>query len=473
MINVTYTIPPTFRLEGSPIASRILTTNLVRDKRINESFSEAVAYTNMLTPEIPDYVEKWISTLPANIGRHLREKGKEFIFPSVVFNTLEDYIVDTLDNEYILITILSPEDLYTIKILLNAGRKVVMGGTPTFLWSFEFLRKTLSDMGTKNLENLIIVKGHVGLDTDIYSIIKNWKDVVLTNFSATTLYDCDEDYLSDQSLIFRNSGVKYDANFIFRQRCFYSKCNHCNHRRVKRVNFIEGLTTRDVTSNIRHIMKKFEANRIFLVDSYLEFLPDTVDILIALRKDFFFHVYAGVDMMLNDEYCDYINAFIDSFMIGFETLSPFALKYLNKNHTVGDVDKLVDKIIKRIDRDKVVIFNMMVDLPYESREDIIENYRKIKEIKQRMTDEGFEKFRLNPIALYIQPQLNLIDNKFIRRTHVDDWNVVGRNYVKKQLDDMDLYYPLPEDIEIHYTRHDSNGNVLPSDFELVDMDFLS
>ena len=144
-----------------------------------------------------------------------------------------------------------------------------------------------------------------------------------------------------------------------------------------------------------------------------------------------------------------------------------------------------------MNKDIFLEISIILDLPCKDSEDVRANYRKIAELKERLTGEGFRvAFHMNILSLF--PNLELLHTEagLLKRStnHSDMNHATGKNYIIDILRKcgMDKALQLPSDCvlrdennahnllygyissDVPIVRHDVDGNLLPSDLELMD-----
>jgi ArsR family metal-binding transcriptional regulator len=106
------------------------------------------------------------------------------------------------------------------------------------------------------------------------------------------------------------------------------------------------------------------------------------------------------------------NNIIDSISIGVETLDNYALKLLNKGSSVKDCLDVFEKIIKD-NKDIKIIALVMKNLASKSKDDIIEGYNKLVNIKLKFKNTKIP-FEILPIDLELYPEIEYTNDKHIK-----------------------------------------------------------
>ncbi|MCJ7684138.1 MAG: hypothetical protein MUO68_07555, partial [Desulfobacteraceae bacterium] len=333
----------------------------------------------------------------------------------------------------------------------------------------------------------IIVSGNIDLTTDLYEIIRNWKDTVIINNSYGTAFECERDFLKD---LYESSGA-IPVHLGFSNHCWYGRCKFCTYRELPKMNFLDGRETRTVADSIHSLVNTFGSDHIRFIDSY--FRRDSVQVREILEqiKQYHITVYTGITLLKDKRYIEFLNRYVNCLLIGLESMSDFSLHQVDKGYTGRDIDIAVDNIIKYMSKDIFLEISIILDLPCKDSEDVRTNYRKILELKKRLTGEGFKvAFHMNILSVF--PNLELLhteegllrssDNQsdmdistgknyiinILRKCGMDKALQLPSNYVLRDEENAHnlLYGYISSDVPV--VRYDVNGNVLPSDLALMD-----
>jgi len=232
-----------------------------------------------------------------------------------------------------------------------------------------------------------------------------------------------------------------------------------------------------------------------LIDSYyLSNAPGVRDILEEI-KDYNITIYSGITLLKKKDYIKFINKYVDCLLIGLESTSDFSLRAVNKGYTYQDIQDAVDNIVKYLDRKIYLEISIILDLPCRDINDIQTNYRNIAKIQQRLINEGFQ-VGIHMNILSVRPNLELlyVKESLLKRSNGHNGLDVssGRNYLISLLRQAGMDNPslLPAGSllldkyslhDLHYgyissdvpiIRYDVQGNILPSDLNLVDEDVM-
>ena len=403
----------------------------------------------------------------------------------------DEFILIEPDTEYTILTCLNFCDLLILKHLLERDKKVVLGGPLiTIGLSSSFIRKFMEQMGveaSKLVENLIIVSGSIDLTTDLYQIIQDWKDTAIIHNDYRTVYQCDADFLKD--LYEDTSGVP--VHLGFNNHCWYGKCKFCTYRELPKMDFLGGQAVDRVAGSIHHLMNTFRSDHIRFIDSYFRSSSAQVQEILEQIRQYHITVYTGITLLKKRDYIEFLNRYINCLLIGLESTSDFSLGQVDKGYMMKDIDMAVDNIIKYMNRDIFLEISLILDLPAKDAEDVKANYRKIAQLKSRLTQEGFRvAFHMNTLSVFPNQELLHTEAGLLKySTDPSEMNhATGKNYIINTLREcgMDRPLQLPSNCvlrdehnahnlvygyissDVPVVRYDVNGHLLPSDLELMD-----
>ncbi len=478
------------------MATRIITENLLRNKNLEVDFSDipVATYVSNTADRLYDEIMSNVALRsPPNVVSFLNQKYMVYniFYVFMAQGYFDEYILIDPDTEYNILTCLNFCDLLVLKHLLQNNKKVLLGGPLINIGlSPSFIRKFMKLMGvhpSKLIENLIIVSGNIDLTTALYEIIRNWEDTAIINNDYGTVYECERDFLKD---LYESSGA-IPVHLGFSNHCWYGKCKFCTYRELPKMNFLAGQKTRTVADSIHSLMNTFGSDHIRFIDSYFRSNSTQVQEILEQIKGYHITVYTGITLLKDKKYIEFLNRYVNCLLIGLESTSDFSLHQVDKGYTGRDIEIAVDNIIKYMNKDIFLEISIILDLPCRDTEDVKTNYRKIAELKERLTNEGFNvAFHMNILSVF--PNLELLHTKegLLRSSdNQSDMDIsTGKNYIinilRKCGMDRPLQLPsnyvLRDDKNAHnllygyissnvpIVRHAVNGNVLPSDLELMD-----
>ena len=494
-MKITYIYPPLFK-PFYPMATRIITENLLRNKNLEVTFSDmpVTTYASNTADRLYDEIMANVALRSSpNVVSFLNQKYMVYniFYVFMAQGYFDEYILIDPDTEYTILTCLNFCDLLILKHLLQNNKKVVLGGPLINIGlSPSFIRKFMKLMGvqpSKLVENLIIVSGNIDLTTDLYEIIRNWKDTTIISNNYGTVYECGRDFLRDY---YEDPGT-IPVHLGFSNHCWYGKCKFCTYRELPKMNFLAGQKTRTVADSIHSLMNTFGSDHIRFIDSYFSSNSAQVQEILEQIKQYHLTVYTGITMLKDKRYIEFLNRYVDCLLIGLESTSDFSLHQVDKGYTGRDIEIAVDNIIKYMNKDIFLEISIILDLPAKDSEDVKTNYRKIAELKERLIGEGFKvAFHMNILSVFPNLELLYTEEGLLRSSdNQSDMDIsTGKNYIINILREsgMDRPLQLPSacvlrdennahnllygyiSSDVPVVRYDVNGNVLPSDLELMD-----
>jgi len=498
-MKVRYIYPPLFKA-FYPMATRIITENLLRNPNLRVEFSDIPVKTFKSRVHNDIYhgiMNQAVSEFSPNIVAFLRQKYivNNLFYVFMIHGYFDAYLYDEFDEEYVILTCINFCDLMIAKKLLENNKKVVIGGPLINIGlSPKFIRQFLYDMGVSNrnlTHNLIIVSGNIDLTTDIYQIIYHWKDMFINiNDYYSNVYECENDFLQR----FYQKRANIPVHFGFNNRCFYGKCKFCTYKKLPEMNFVRNSDESLIVRQIRKIMSKYHSNHVRFIDSYYEFNNKSILNILNDIKDYDITIYTGIIQLKNKEYVDFINKYINCILIGLESTSNFSLKKVSKGYTYEDIQLALQNIIRYMDRSVFLEISLILDLPCEDEEDVKTNYERIAGLKRILEDEGFHvAFHMNILSVFPNMELLYTREGLLRSSsNPGDARVSsGKNYLVHLLRRAGMDGPLllPSGIikdsdgsnqlqygyissDVPVLRYGVDGRVLPSDLDLMDEDVM-
>jgi len=411
-------------------ATRILCENLNRDDRLDVTFNAASLVTDAYT------VKYLIDHIKSTDLTPLQKASTElwFIPARLILTTYKfiDKIIDTIQNDIVLYSAhVGIYDYHPIKRLLKRGFKVVMGGPTATMVDNDLIRLRLSGLGCtmKQLDNLIIVKGYVDLTTDLYSIIKEWKDATIESNDFSTIWDCVNDPFQKHFKVLHRAMEKYPGSgfnsdfmlnvVVLRNFCVWGKCSFCHYPMMPNNNYIKGCAPETIAQNIIDTCKLYGTNNVFLSDGCFIFTPQVEKVLQILRVNgMYISMLIRIPYLKDLTIIDKINKYINMLDIGIESFNDFTLRYINKGYTQRDIFEAFDNMGKYLNSDIRLNPYLIMDLPYENKDSIINNYEMAIALQGHMEYKGFE-FRYTPNLLEItwDTQDKLIDGHYIKKDY--------------------------------------------------------
>jgi len=497
-MKITYIYPPLFK-GFYPMATRMITENLLRDKNLSVDFSDIPirTYASNIHQEIFDrIISKAASTLSPNAVAFLEQKYLLYnlFYVFMAHGYYDPYLLEDFDTRYVVVTVINFCDLLMVRHLLNTKKKVIIGGPLiTIGLSPAFIRQFLCNMGvhqSKLSSNLIIVSGNIDLKTDLYGIIRDWKDAAITENDYGTTFECERDFLTE----YYDGQSQIPVHLGFSNRCWYGKCKFCTYRELPPMDFLKTAGDTKVIEYIRKMMNALGSTHIRFIDSYFHTTSPAVQNILRQISDYDITIYTGITLLKSKPYIEFINDYVNCLLIGLESTSDFSLDYIDKGYTYEDIKEAINNIINYLDRKIFLEISLIMDLPSRDGRDIENNYRKISEIKERLISEGFKVgFHLNILSVFPNLELLYPEDGLLRRSNnlADMGCSTGKSYLISLLRQSGMDNPpqLPSgsvlvdehtpglqygyvSSDVPIVRYDIDGNVLPSDLTLIDEEIM-
>ncbi len=494
-MKLTYIYPPLFT-PYYPIATRMITGNLQRNEKLDPTFSAIPvrAYkSETYKTEYDRIVSRGKNMFSPAAGVYMSQKfiSSNLYYVMMTRGYFNDDIFEDVHDAHVMVTCINFCDLIIVKDLLDNGNRVILGGPLLNIqMSPAFIREFLSKMGADShslQKNLIIITGDIDLHTDIYQYIQVWKDDVIPETDYTTIYDCKKDFLQE---MFDHSSSTI-AHVGFNNRCWYGKCKFCTYKGLPVMDFLTGAEEDRIVEYFHAIKREFGAKELRFIDSYFSLKNESVRYILDQIKSYPIAVFAGILLMKKKDHIEFLNQYVNTLLLGLETTSDFALKNIRKGYTWKDIQEAVDQMIRYLDRNIFLEISTILDLPFRDEEDARTNYQRILYVKERLEDEGFRVgIHMNILSLF--PNLELLTQKpsYFRLSEKkeDMEQSTGKNYFIHLLKQAGMNAPLllpggelikdrenPAGLDYGFLssdlpvmRYDVNGNVLPSDLNLLD-----
>lgn len=376
-------------------------------------------------------------------------------------------------NDVVLMTTMGKANFYLIKEILNSGRKVVLGGPYLPIFTSATLRQFLVNLGVEQRkveDNLIFVYGFVDLTTDFNTIINQWKDTTIENNRLETIYEV-SDFRADIDRI-KHVGL------VFNLECIYGKCKFCSRKLSLNGNFLINADSTVVVDNIRKLSRNIGSEAMYVSDDYFIFTKKTLDILDQV-SDKNFEIQTGIHALLNENYIKNVNKHVKTIKIGVETATDYGLGAYGKGFTYNTIKKAVDQMIKYMDRDKFICFNVIVDSPQRDQDGIRTNYKRLSEIQDKLRGAGFSNFEYSVYALSVNLSPELLNGNYKIDREAPNKYLAGMSYLIRSVRPIDNslsinkgglpLIPYNEAI----VRMDEHGDYLESDMIVMGNDYLS
>lgn len=479
-MKVSFTLGPGQDIRVNNIASRILTENLSR--KFDVDFLNFSLMSSYQSYKDIGYYSEQISIKNKNLG----------ICGSSWFNMLKvalgnyhhtHFLLNELKTDYLFYSCsLTMFEFNTVSIILNHGIKLIIGGPLLNNFSFNQIRNILSKtVKEKYMNNLLIVKGYVDLTTDLYKIVKEWKDFEIIENDFSTFWECENDYIVEKTNIFRkfekhiNTSFLdgfYPSNysiFILDNKCWWGKCKFCMYTFFDPIDYTGGLSEDKISENIIKTTRLHGNDTIFFANDYFSFNEKYEKIMQNIVDNGLkIVIFTGIKSLQNKKYIDKINKYIHALKLGVESFSDFGLKYINKGYTYKDIQEASLNIKKYLKKDIFILSNIITDLPDRNERDIIQNYERAAEFKEEMIDSGFD-VKYSPKMLIINNHTRdrFIDNSSIVDRYENGY-VSGRYLLFEYFKDLNIITDdMYKEMALPLLRLDENRNKLRTDYDII------
>lgn len=477
-MRVTYLYSPTIFNNIHNTSYRVIVENLLRDERIEPEFINPWSQNQedeidkdillkKLSNKIHPNMLKFLSVNPTKNFHHI------YKFSSFYLKNYEE-----IPGEYILITCVTTIELIYVRHLLNLGKKVVIGGQLCNIYNANFIRNLLSSCGTKNLHNLLIVSGFISLNTDLFAIIKTWKDVCVSEPDHSSVFDCYEDKLGidlfDDTKCYNQTPI----GIVLVETCWWNKCEFCFVNRIRKENIAEGVESEKIVENLTDLCIKYSCKKIWFEDNYIQDTKRHREIFRSLRNSGIkVHINTGVQLLKNDKYMKFIADYTDTISVGFETASDYTLNLIKKGYLYEDIKKAVNNIVTYYKDSKSIVPHTLIDLPMKNKDEIKKNYKYIVDMKEKFLSVGLSVSINKGLPLILFPEIEILRHKDqIIPTTIEETpfsKQSGMWYLLRSIEQAGSKFEIPESFFTPYYRKDIDGNLLESDLNYMDKKDIS
>lgn len=335
---------------------------------------------------------------------------------------------------------------YIVSKLLQAGKKVVIGGSTIQVRGYKAILDKLVDLvDIKTVgRNLIAVKGSVDLSTDLKSIIEKWQTTTITENEFGTIYDCDV-----------RDGLD-PANFVFKFHCPWMKCTFCNRLSLPVINFTRNVSAETISNNFKKVTRGL---RVKIVDDYFQFTPKAIEVLERCNNQ---HIEAqvGIKELTKQKYIENLNSHISKIKFGLEAMTDYSYRAFNKQQNSKMISEMTEALIRHGEPSKIHIQPFwIIDSPQKNESMVKENYDRLLYFRQRFIDAGFT-FSIYPSFMGLLPEDYLVEAGYYGYEVAPDY-LVGSSWVSR-----------PKTGESGLVRYDNTGARMKSDVEIIDNGIL-
>lgn len=334
---------------------------------------------------------------------------------------------------------------YIVSKLLQAGKKVVIGGSTIQVRGYKATLDRLANFNDiKTISrNLIAVKGSVDLSTDLKSIIEKWQTTTITQNEFGTIYDCDTQTEHDP------------VNFVFKFHCPWMKCTFCNRLCLPVINFTKHVTAEKIYDNFKKVTND---KPVKIVDDYFLFTDKIIKVLEHCKSQQI-EAQVGVKELTKQKYIENLNFHISKIKFGLEAMTDYSYTAFNKQQDYKMISDMTEALIRYGDPAKIHIQPFwIVDSPQENTSMVKQNYDRLMEFRQRFIDAGFL-FSVYPSFMGLLPDDFLVE-KYYGYEVAPDY-MAGSSWVSR-----------PKTGEAGLVRYDKKGSKMKSDIEIIDKSIL-
>ena len=284
------------------------------------------------------------------------------------------------------------------------------------------------------------------------------------------MWDATKDHVKKQiSMIKTFKGKESIGIFyivMFDNSCWYKKCTFCNVENHKIINTIKGVDKDKVFESLLLNLEQYKTRNLYIGDPFFVFTDDKKYILERLRnRGIRVAIATGIQSLMNREYIDNLNRYVNEIRVGIESCSDFSLSYINKGYGWNDIQHAMSNIINHLSKGIYHRWLYIADLAERNKAGVIENYRRLDYMQSTFRKAGFD-FDWIPRHLIIFPSTEVSKNTEYIRITKNNPNVSGiwavYNHMKQYFD-----VNISESLVIPFERYDESGKLLPSDLDLV------
>lgn len=466
-------------------ASGILAENLLNDTRLNVTFDVGILAFNFNIVREKNRIIKEIGDNPRNSFEVYCQNSSQNLLRAIASSQSNsvDFIeasIKLIKTELVLVTTWTIYNLPYVKYLLDHGKRVAMGGSFCNAYTIERIRKVLKNMGStdEQLKNLIIVRGYIGAKTDVYKILKDWKDIEIPNGDFKDRWESTGDYMKNYLKLIRKArGVDQTYYSVtFDNNCWYNKCKFCKLRDEVQPDFIEEVSAQKVYENISQNMREYGSTNLVLYDFYFLFTDKNKEILTKLRKDGIrVFVLSGIIKLKDKRYLENVNKYVDGLSVGLESTTDFSLSYINKGYGWKEIQESMEQMKLYLDKDKVVRYLTIIDLIMKDKQEILDKYNNLVEMGDRLNSYGFDNVGFSSTSLQMFPDVAIIKNTDHLKLLQDNRNNTssGLWYIYNYLEEhFGITNNVVTEMMMPFERYDIDGKLLKSDFEYIDIDLI-
>ncbi len=476
---VTFLLSPTSALSWYPQASRLLCSALQNDPQLEVSIPDVTAelFIDSLRQARRQARRRALTT---TLDLYLTNLLRVTPHLDVVAGHYDPALLAAAATEDVFLSALSVYDLYVAACLLNAGRRVVLGGNLTLLYSAARLRQLLTQLNVLPQvlqQRLCILSGYITPEMRLAPLLQQFQDLRLPTPTVTCLTTPKHDWLGRWQGALSTLLPQISIAVQLRAGCWFGQCQFCTVRAQGTVDLRVGIATHTLEQHLRELAAFYGTTRIVITDNDLELDAQTIAVL-SSRAPQHVTAYASVRRLLDPDYVRTLSNCVDGLRIGIESGSDAALAACGKQISVADIERALGHVIKYVAPTTELSLLVIYDLPHPCADAVRSGFAKLVELKARLTQAGFSKVRVDGYPLWPFPDTAMVaDHPQLR--------VVSRGTCDPSLMNgaalLHLEYerrsgrPLPASLAAlipPLKRLDAYGKPMPSDLYLVEADTL-
>lgn len=486
MIKATFLNIPNNTLSLFNISQRVLYENIKRNKNIEVVYdpTNMEIFNEMLIKDFDHFKQQSNKSNSKVIDFIKSSASTRLFFTTRIFPVAEKYyefLFSTIKTEYVFISMPSVLTIPFVNFLLKKGLKILLGGNVIRGYGIKKIRFLLDEVNLlteKESKNLIIFKGYLNVDEDLYKIIQKGEDFESTNpgdsvFTWKKYSDFHSDYMIKNNISME--GRFSSVSLIFQSGCLHSKCLHCTWKNIPVNNFTDDMTVDEMCENVKELCTYRKTKEITLFDGDVIFHKKIRNFCRRMKRaGYYIAITTSVQNFLNatnikffNDCCSYIN-------IGIDSCDPYCLKTLNKKHTWDEVLQAVQMIKKHSSPDIEITTFTVGDAPFKNKNDIIRSYHRINSIKHDLLKNI--NYVSNSVFFLMDfpflPLMKLKNYKTVESNELLEYQVGFINVLNKVRQYSDFNFDGLQKIMKPIIRYDENNKMLKSDFEYLDNDLI-
>ena len=472
---LTFLPSPTTALTWFPPATRYLTASLRHDPglQVEESAAPVEIFVDSFRAH-----RRLVRGRPAESTLEAYSRQPMLLCPhlDVAAGRYDRKIVEAAPAETVLLSALTVFDLYVARVLLNAGKRVALGGNLTTLYSTARLRSLLAGLGCDagRLErDLVVLSGLVTPATRLSPLLEAWKDAPIPLADPASMFGPVEDVLLPHAPLVQAISGRSMIALPLSTGCWWGACEFCTVRNQPSVDLAAGVEPSHVVAHLHALAAAYDCRDLVLTDNYLR-LTDPVKAVLRARGDLKVTVYSGVRLLADPEFVEALDPLVDGLRIGVESGSDFALGQARKGFTFAETERAIQNLAERFDPAKKLSLLIVFDLPHESVDDVRRGYERLCALKTRLADAGFRRVSVSGFPLLAFPDTAMLSSspqlEEAPPSQIPDEELCGASVLSRWWERAHGV-ALPTSLATlmaAYRRRDRSGAAMPSDLRIIE-----